>query len=533
MNAKNTKISFVIPAYNCADTVEESVDSIFNDNFEDGDEVIIVNDASIDNTSTVISELKKKHSSLISVNNEINKGCPTSRNIGIKIAKNPLIFNLDSDNILAPGSIKRLKEYLLSLGANIAAFGEYHYFIKNTNKITHKWICKPGIMTLADFLAGHINPGPGGNFLYTKASWRKIGGYWEYGAGLHEAWGFTLKQLANGAKFAVLRDSYYFHRHGLDSLFVRETKKKNESSLMTTKMITNFIDLIYKKDADFILSNEGSKTWFDNPSSWPIRLKSGEIGTTGVLVKLSKKNKLMLKVKKAAKKFIRFVAAYSNYLKDFNAFKSINDRRFVLSRKERKSILYENTAKTAFDAHYIYHPAWAARVLEKTKPALHIDISSTLSFSTIVSAFIPIEFYDYRPVGIVLDNFKSNFADLVSLPFPDGSIKSLSCMHTVEHIGLGRYGDPIDPGADLKAVNELKRVLTKNGNLLFVVPTGKSSLKFNAHRIYSYDMVLEMFSDLKLKEFSLVTDNNKFIDNASKDLADKQNYGCGCFWFTK
>ena len=190
---------------------------------------------------------------------------------------------------------------------------------------------------------------------------------------------------------------------------------------------------------------------------------------------------------------------------------------------------------TGFDRHYIYHPAWAARILKETKPDLHIDISSSLHFCSIVSAFIPVKFYDFRPVRLNLSNLSSEHADLVNLPFESNSIQSLSCMHTVEHVGLGRYGDPIDPDGDLKAISELKRVLGPNGNLLLVVPVGKPKLMYNAHRIYSYDEVLEYFKDLVLNDFSLVPDDKElgFIDNATKEIADAQNYGCGCFWFKK
>ena len=77
----------------------------------------------------------------------------------------------------------------------------------------------------------------------------------------------------------------------------------------------------------------------------------------------------------------------------------------------------------------------------------------------------------------------SGYADLANLPFEINSVQSLSCMHTVEHVGLGRYGDPIDPDGDLKAIKEIKRVLAVNGNLLFVVPIGKPKIVYNAHRI--------------------------------------------------
>ncbi len=287
---KNSKISFVIPAYNCESTIEESIKSIFNGNFEDGDEIIIVNDCSKDSTEAKIMDLKKEYAQIIYIKNEVNRGCPASRNVGVRIATNPLIFNLDSDNVLAPDSIKPLKEYLLSENADIAAFSQYYFFQKNINQITHKWIYDKNTLTLSDLLTGHTNPGPGGNFLYTKKSWEKIGGYWEYGNGLHEAWGFTLKQLANGARFVVLQNSFYFHRHGHDSLSITERKKKDESGLTGTKMLMNFADLIDADDLIYVKENLG---WFDGLAERPIRLKSKEIGHDGYNIRLEKKNRVV------------------------------------------------------------------------------------------------------------------------------------------------------------------------------------------------------------------------------------------------
>ncbi|MCK9344983.1 MAG: DUF268 domain-containing protein [Candidatus Pacebacteria bacterium] len=109
-------------------------------------------------------------------------------------------------------------------------------------------------------------------------------------------------------------------------------------------------------------------------------------------------------------------------------------------------------------------------------------------------------------------------------------------MHTVEHVGLGRYGDDIEPDGDLRAAQELSRVVRSGGSLLFVVPVGKPRIQFNAHRVYSYDMVVTMFPDLTLKEFSLIPDDaleTGMIYNATKEIADAQVYGCGCFLFTK
>jgi len=233
----------------------------------------------------------------------------------------------------------------------------------------------------------------------------------------------------------------------------------------------------------------------------------------------------------------KLIFSIPNYLRFFfDLAKYIRkDKRYSLKIKDIYPCINDKSKLTGFDRHYIYHPAWAVRILKETKPDVHIDISSSLYFVSIVSAFIPVKFYDFRPARIELSNLSSSHANLTHLPFESNSIKSLSCMHTVEHIGLGRYGDSIDPDGDLKAISELKRVLAINGDLLFVVPIGKPKVMYNAHRIYSYDEILEYFKQLNLIDFSLVPDDKDiaFINNATREMADKQDYGCGCFWFRK
>ena len=72
-----------------------------------------------------------------------------------------------------------------------------------------------------------------------------------------------------------------------------------------------------------------------------------------------------------------------------------NDSRFSISLTNLYPCLKDRTYNTQFDSHYIYHPAWAARILADTKPYIHIDISSSLAFVTLVSAYQKIKFYDY------------------------------------------------------------------------------------------------------------------------------------------
>ncbi|MDD5318777.1 MAG: DUF268 domain-containing protein [Candidatus Pacebacteria bacterium] len=247
------------------------------------------------------------------------------------------------------------------------------------------------------------------------------------------------------------------------------------------------------------------------------------------------------RLRRMAFKFLRTFRAplaTTKVLKDLFLFKKTGSNRFKTSLLDLYPIANEKTATTAFDRHYVYHPAWAIRVVKEINPAFHVDISSTLHFCANLSAFIPVKFYDYRPASLILDGLETNKGDLMNLPFESNSLESISCMHTLEHVGLGRYGDPIDPDGDIKAIKELKRVLKSGGSLLIVTPVGKPRVEYNAHRIYSPYQVRDMVVDdnFTLKEFAFIPQRDKeggLARNAPLSSADNAYYACGCFWFVK
>ena len=238
-------------------------------------------------------------------------------------------------------------------------------------------------------------------------------------------------------------------------------------------------------------------------------------------------------------KYYRYVKRYLNFMKSYRQLQKYANKseiRFRLKWDDRIPCLYDSTNKTAFDEHYVYHLAWAARVLKKINPSEHIDIGSHIYFAAMMSYSFKINYFEYRPPSIDLDNLKVSKADLLNLSFPDCSITSMSTMHVLEHIGLGRYGDKLDYDGDLKASKELVRVLKPGGDLMIVVPVGKPKINFNAHRIYSYEQIIKYFSALTLIQFALIPDDASslgLILDAPQKLSDNQNYGCGCFWFKK
>lgn len=225
------------------------------------------------------------------------------------------------------------------------------------------------------------------------------------------------------------------------------------------------------------------------------------------------------------------------FTEQFSQFEeqSCLDGRFEPKQTDWFPCLNDNTAETGFDPHYVLHTSWAARVLAKTKPKVHVSFGDSLYFVGMASAFVPVTFCDIRKSGLPFRDIKEDRADLTSLP-PSwtGTLQSVSCMHVLEHIGLGRYGDALDASGDRKAAAELARVLAPGGQLLMVVPMeDPPRVCFNAHRLYSYSQVMDLFSDLSLQAFTLITNEGQFFENADPGSIKGHKYSCGCFRYTK
>lgn len=195
--------------------------------------------------------------------------------------------------------------------------------------------------------------------------------------------------------------------------------------------------------------------------------------------------------------------------------------------------LHDRTRTTRIDYQYYYANAWAMRRVLAAKPARHVDVGSQTTFGSLLSASIPVTFLDYRPAEVELTGLTCVGGDILQMPFPDNSISSISCLHVVEHIGLGRYGDPLNPRGTEAACHELARVLAPSGNLFLAVPVGRPRLCFNAHRIHSPGTIRDYCSGLDLVEFSAVLDSGAYVEQLEPSLLESSSYACGMFWFTK
>jgi len=224
---------------------------------------------------------------------------------------------------------------------------------------------------------------------------------------------------------------------------------------------------------------------------------------------------------------------YCKFIKDWRTYQKM-DGAEPIRLKDTYPRLFDNTSSFSPGSHYFYQDIWAFTKIHNSKVKLHVDVGSKADFVGFLTSITQVEFVDIRPLDApYLKNFKNVNGNILDMPYDDHSLQSISCLHVAEHIGLGRYGDPLDPLGTKKAAAELTRCLAKGGNLYFSLPVGKNRLCFNAHRIHSPKQILEYFSGLKLIEFSVYNDKKQFIENTDIASVENARFACGMFWFTK
>jgi glycosyltransferase involved in cell wall biosynthesis len=281
-------------------------------NFADGDELIIVNDFSNDNTSEVLRDLKEKYPVIILINHNRNKGGAAARNTAVDNAKNDLLFCLDADNVLTLLSIAALKNYLISNNADVASFQQQHFFLKDKSIPEYVWTLPEGEFDNCIYLNGGNTPGQHGNYLFTKQSWLKAKGYAE-GSGALDTWTFGLRQVITGAKIVVLKDTFYYHRLDYqNSYWMRDTEAALWSaSVKASYALFPFFDIIDESFLNYMLG-KGKYSWFHNMNRKPLKL-----------VKKGKKNDFY---EKLHKKTIDFIYPKPSFLKRvFNKIKKISN----------------------------------------------------------------------------------------------------------------------------------------------------------------------------------------------------------------
>jgi SAM-dependent methyltransferase len=236
-------------------------------------------------------------------------------------------------------------------------------------------------------------------------------------------------------------------------------------------------------------------------------------------------------------KTFRALPGVPRYVRDLFRF-----RAGYAGRLELLPCLHERYEEAgATKSEYFWQDLLVARKIFTAKPEKHVDIGSRVDgFVAHVASFREIEVFDIRPITTSIPGVTFKQADLMN---PAMTITdycdSLSCLHALEHFGLGRYGDPIDPKGYEPGIRNMARILRPHGIFYLSVPVGIERVEFNAHRVFDPNTIVAVAegNQLMLHEFALFTSDGGWVEmDATKETliaVGKKRYGLGIFTFIK
>lgn len=199
----------------------------------------------------------------------------------------------------------------------------------------------------------------------------------------------------------------------------------------------------------------------------------------------------------------------------------------------------------ATKSEYFWQDLLVARAIHEANPVKHVDIGSRVDgFVAHVASFRECEVFDVRPISTAVPGVVFHQADLMnsnSLPKTEGAgyCDSLSCLHAIEHFGLGRYGDPINPLGYQRGLANMARLVQPGGTFYLSTPIGQERVEFNANWVFDPRSIVSYAesSSLTLKKLIVITAANgpqeSGIDAAALAALAVPHYQLGLFIFTR
>lgn len=223
-------------------------------------------------------------------------------------------------------------------------------------------------------------------------------------------------------------------------------------------------------------------------------------------------------INKIKSNFTTFIKQFiSKYLKDPNEYEVDKVIRLIFDKwvKVTPQAIETYLVERFWDDHLRkFEYAFLARCLSDTsiKKDTIVDIGGGSSYSTVVPMLF--SFSKTRIFSIDVTNHQRNSkygvvyikGDCIKTNLPNEFADFISIISTLEHIGLGRYGDPLDVDGDVKAMREAYRILKPHGYLVVTIPYGYPTVVYNLHRVYDYgrlSLLTKGFKTIKA-EYSLL-----------------------------
>lgn len=242
--------------------------------------------------------------------------------------------------------------------------------------------------------------------------------------------------------------------------------------------------------------------------------------------------------------FRRATSGIFRYFNEYRALKkSLANNKSIFKLGVLYPCLHDwHDAGGQASGHYFHQDLLIASRIFKNNPLTHIDVGSRVDgFVAHVASFRKISIIDIRDLETKTRNIEYLKADMMDV-LPDSLVEStdsLSCLHALEHFGLGRYGDPICWDGHLRGFANLNKMLQKGGTLYFSTPIGRQRIEFNAHRVFSIKYLLDMFGDnFDVYKFSYVDEMGDLHEDVilTEEMINNNcdcNFGCGIFELIK
>jgi hypothetical protein len=230
------------------------------------------------------------------------------------------------------------------------------------------------------------------------------------------------------------------------------------------------------------------------------------------------------------RRLLSAVRGWRRYVRERSVYRALADSGAMPWGRELAMLTEWEETSGSLGA-YFFQDQLAAGWIYEEKPVRHVDVGSRLDgFIGNLSIFREVEVIDIRPQPLRMPNVRFHQLDLMK-PLPDEWIEStdsLSCLHTIEHFGLGRYGDSIDDNGHLKGLAQLKRMVAPGGMIYLSTPVGPERVEFNAHRVFAARTLIDWFADgWKIEKFAVIDDANQVIEGDNAKLLTDFNGNLG------
>lgn len=183
---------------------------------------------------------------------------------------------------------------------------------------------------------------------------------------------------------------------------------------------------------------------------------------------------------------------------------------------------------------YFHQDLLVAQWISAAQPRRHVDVGSRIDgFVAHVASFREIDVLDLRPVRSSASGIRFHQHDITTDdPTWEAATDSLSCLHSIEHFGLGRYGDAVDPDAWRTGWANLVKMVEPGGTVYLSTMIGPQRVEFDAHRVFDVQTLLTLVQPTcEVLEFAYVDDVGELHTDADwTSPAVASSFGCqsGC-----